>query len=186
MPDLLWIVKQDRDTWTKDDRDIAKVWDTEVGNRYRNTSMADLRHVIEEFPDLEPELILNTILYDLDGWHKVCGEVLNEMASENYTVLDTAVPPASSAATSVLKRLARLKKTWKRLLARFINLEFGEALIDQLVYDPRGEIPTINRIFEGIHVGKENENLFHLLLTTGRSSESSLCEMEVVLWNRPV
>jgi hypothetical protein len=153
VPDLLWTVRQDPDTWTKDDRDIAKVWDTEVGNRYRNTSTTDLRETVKEFPDLEPEPIFNIVLYDLDGWHKVCGEAFNETAPDYCTVMESAPPPSSFAAVLATERFTGLNRTLARLKARYVNTDFGEALKDQFYHDPHHEIPTINTIFDGIRIG---------------------------------
>jgi len=134
--------------WSTDDFEIERRWDGSMPTRHPRTSVADLADYHAEYPSVPPDDIVNSAMYNPDGWQRMKNTV-----DHMNTTICVIVEDSHSSSFAHHQRSGRegpLTGTSKPKERRFIQPDIYGEPFDQTINDPDLEMPWLSDIFEGI------------------------------------
>lgn len=174
-PELAFLMYKSMDTWSSYQFEIQKVWDDRVSRRFPRTSVADLADFHAMYPLAEPEMVLESMLSDLDHW----GALRDDLDQLNSTIcvnLEAGYKPNQPDHHGQALEVANVSES---LQHRFIQPDISGSMRGR-IHDPNGEIPTLGTIFEGIRLGQYIRTIATYTNFGTRRSYLSLCQMDLL------
>ncbi|KAH4091915.1 hypothetical protein HBH70_123340 [Parastagonospora nodorum] len=156
-PELRILIRTPENEWSVDQVDMARDWNDDVPIRYPRTSVADLRDFQDNYPDFNPQPLLETMLNNLTIWNRVLDTFEGTNSTFCYRIdIGTGTILADTSTSAILGDVQgnlSTPSTSGPLQSRFIQPDIAGPSKGQALRDAHFQIPLLNTILLGIQRG---------------------------------